>query len=86
MTDIFDSIRLSHAGLFEGRFLDPALSWTYNGGSAPGYAINELGRLYRNGEPVGWALRVTFDREASGFWVEYRSWHGSALDMGGRRR
>lgn len=67
---------------FEGRLLDGALSWTYNGEIVPGYAINELGRLYRNGEVVGWVRRVSFDRDTLGFWVEYRSWRGSALDVG----
>lgn len=67
---------------FTGRFLDPKLTWllTFSVEPGPGYAVGPDGRLWRNGEHVGRVLRVTFDRDALGHWVEYESWRGSPMD------
>jgi hypothetical protein len=70
---------------FEGRFLDGRLTLllSAHGEIPPGYAVRlDDGRIFRNGEFVGYALSLSYDRDALGWWVAYRSWHGSALDMG----
>lgn len=68
-------------GYFTGRFLDPKLTWLCPFGTpGPGYAVGHDGWLWRNGEHVGYALSVTFDRDAVGHWVEYESWPGSPMD------
>jgi hypothetical protein len=68
---------------FDGRFLDGHLTLllTEDVDPGPGYAVNPLtGRIWRNGEYVGDALKLSYDRDAFGWWVDYRSWHGSPLD------
>lgn len=66
---------------FEGRFLDGKLTWVYPQGTpGPGYAVGHDGVLWRNGERVGYVLKVEFNREALGHWVYYRSWRGSPMD------
>lgn len=68
---------------FEGRFLDGRLALLLSelADPGPGYAVNVItGRVWRNGEHVGDALRLSYDRDALGWWVDYRSWRGSPLD------
>ena len=68
---------------FEGRFLDGQLRMLLSelAEPGPGYAVNTItGRIWRNGEYVGDALALSYDRNALGWWVEYRSWRGSPLD------
>lgn len=67
---------------FTGRFLDPELTWLIDPRAepGPGYAVGPDGRLWRNGEHVGFVLAVTFNRDAGGHWVDYESWAGSPMD------
>ncbi len=70
---------------FEGRFLDGQLTLLLSERAepGPGYAVNVItGRIWRNGEHVGDALKLSYDRDALGWWVDYVSWRGSPLDMG----
>ena len=69
----------------EGRFLDGQLDLLLTRGvdPGPGYAVALWDqRIWRNGEYVGDAKRLSYDRDALGWWVEYVTWHGSPLDMG----
>lgn len=68
---------------FKGRFLDGQLKLIYGNVYAEGgYAVDvRSGEIYRNGELVGWVRRLYFDRDVLGWWVEYLSWRGSALDV-----
>jgi hypothetical protein len=68
---------------FSGRFLDGELTLVLSemADPGPGYAVNPItGRIWRNGEYVGDAYRLRYDRNALGWWVEYWSWRGSPLD------
>ncbi len=73
----------SERSRFEGRFLDGQLVLIFGNVHCPeaGYSVDvRSGELYRNGELVGWARSLAYDRDALGWWVEYVSWCGSSLD------
>jgi hypothetical protein len=60
----------------DGRFLDGELVLIFGGVFAPdaGYAVDvRSGEIYRNGELVGWAQSLSYDRDALGWWVHYRA-------------
>lgn len=67
-----------------GRMLDgrPTIWFRRPPADDPGYSIDasDGGRLYRNGELVGYAEKIAYDRDVNGWWIHYEALPGRWLD------
>ncbi len=65
-----------------GRFLDGEFVLVLRRGYVPktGYAVTLVDdRLWRNGDHVGYVERLSYDRDALGWWVDWQTWPGTPL-------